>query len=157
VVLNVVTLQLIDDLFPAHGATCATVHRLARRRVSWMSGADTTEVASPGLCVSGEDVVTHLLGSLLAQYGRQVVLEDDRASGELMNRHDRDGASSDVDWVVIASGRPVSPSVGGVGTGRRTIIAAELALSPHADDSTSWMETTRRGWVFMAPTGDGTA
>src|SRR5262249_50588784 len=103
------------------------------------------------------DVVTHLLGSLLAQYGRQVVLEDDRASGELMNRHDRDGASSDVDWVVIASGRPVSPSVGGVGTGRRTIIAAELALSPHADDSTSWMETTRRGWVFMAPTGDGTA
>jgi 2-polyprenyl-6-methoxyphenol hydroxylase-like FAD-dependent oxidoreductase len=147
-VLNGVTVALLEEIFGDGAIRRAGGHPLRARQVRW--GTDTfARVEEPSLGVAGDVLVESLLAELLACHAHRVALDP----SETPERGAPLGASPTFEpesgWTIAGGGG----SGGGARRqcwGTRKLLAGELPLQA-SDDATTWMESTPRGWVFMAP------
>jgi hypothetical protein len=148
-VLNGVTVALLEEIFGAGAIRGAGGHPLRARRVRWGGAPAFAAVEEPSVAVAGDALVGRLLAELLVGHAQRVTLD----SPETPELGAPPGASPAVDagsgWTV-AGGGGSGAGARRQGWGARTLLAGELSLRA-ADDATTWMESTPRGWVFMAP------
>jgi flavin-dependent dehydrogenase len=137
-VLNPVTIALLEDLWDADGTLLAGAHPLSGRVVAWGRGGLET-AAEPALSLDGGDLGRRLRDRLA---GVRVVAEPPG---------DPDGW----DWVVEAGGAG-SPGEATV-AGRRCVLAARVRLAPGASGTLCRMTTVPGGWIHLAPLGAGLA
>ncbi|HUG38687.1 MAG TPA: hypothetical protein VML54_17140 [Candidatus Limnocylindrales bacterium] len=143
-VLNAVTVALLEEVFGAGEIRRAGGHPVRARRVRWGSVPHFAEVEERSLAVAGDVLVESLLAELLACHAHRV----EREPLETPEPGASPTIAADGGWTIAGGGGSGEDRRQCWGT--RTLLAGELSLQA-SDDATAWMESTPRGWVFMAP------
>ena len=143
--------ELLCDVWGADAGVLDTAWTVQRRSVRWGDNARQC-VAAPSRTLDGTALNERLAAYLSRNYEDQVCL--DHSTPLSGNPVTTEGTvpsedKADVRWLITATPTPDSARFGVVG--RRHIIAAEARLTPAYDSSTCLMETSRQGWVYLAP------
>lgn len=139
--------ELLCEVWGAEAGMLDTAWTVQRRYVRWSEG-DGQYVAAPSRTLDGTALNQRLAAHLARNCGDQVLF-DHRTP--LPDNPVTPEATTDGRWLIAATPTPDSARFRVVG--RRRIIAAEARLLPACDSSTCLMETTRQGWVYLAPVG----
>src|SRR5262245_12551000 len=131
VVLNPTTIDLLQRLFHGVHPALADSHSLKYRSVRWTVDANQVTLPAPALVISEAQLVAALT---------ERTWNKNRVSDSARN-----GA-----WRILARGRGTD-CADRQSFGSRQIRAAEFILSGPA--TTSVLESTTSGWVFMVPMG----
>jgi hypothetical protein len=147
--LNRLTLRLLQDLFGCEAALLRQGSPIRGRLVSWERSSGTPDpVAEPGIAISANRLRRILIDVLRSG--------DTKDHVHVMEAEDR-GLNADTIWTVDARGR----GAGGPGTvmaiGERVAICGSVKLSTEADPSFSAVEAIEHGWLFLLPRGGGRA
>lgn len=164
--LNDVTVALIEDLFDGDPTLLAGAHRLEERRVLWGPDEDNT-VPSIGFAIDGCRLMQRLVQHLARGTDGHVTLDetldlaDPAARAELLKELPGDHRGK-AEWVFDATGRRAELSRvrlrAGMGpVGHRTALAAVVPLASSVDETVCTIETVSEGWMFLLPLGSGRA
>jgi hypothetical protein len=109
-------------------------HQLRRRLVRW--GCETSSVLQPALAIHG-DVLFHRVKHVL-----QHIVGPDVTK------------AAHADWSLFSANTGIPALRTEMNCGRRVTLSCEVRISAHDDFSTSWVETSDSGWVYLFPIGD---
>lgn len=150
-VLNAVTVELINHVFDSPPDLFADAHRLYRRGVYWGEATADPVGDAPCVVMRGETLNERLLASVKKRDGARVAFQTLPSGGS-------PAPEPRASWSVYAGGVKGLAAYGSQPPelrrfGRRRAILAEARLSADADEETCWMEATPAGWLFLAPLG----
>lgn len=149
VVLNSVTIQLISDIFGDADHIFAGTQPINRHYADWDSDLAGQFSASPGLALHGNDLSARL---------SEVSTRDPQLRVRIGTPPDKFRKAGE--WVIYAMNVPDSSNLNSIKScryGRRSAILSEVTLLHGVDWTTSWTEATPKGWLFLAPLGNGHA
>jgi flavin-dependent dehydrogenase len=141
VVLNSVTISLLEEVWGGDGMLLAGAHQLTGRRVRW-GGAGVETAAQPGVSMDSGVLARRLRERLVCDLVTGGPPGCERAAG-------------DWDWVIDAD-----RTGDGLAAGRRCVLAAQVRLRPDVPDVPDGlcrMETVPDAWIHLAPLGAGLA
>ncbi|MGH3943279.1 MAG: NAD(P)/FAD-dependent oxidoreductase [Pseudonocardiaceae bacterium] len=135
--------ELLCEVWEADAGVLDTAWTVQGRYVRW-NDSGRQYVAARSRTLDGTALNQRLAAYLSRNYGDQIRFD----SSPPLADHP---VSQDGRWFITATPAPNSSRFGVVG--RRRIIAAEVRLPPACDPSTCLMQTSRQGWVYLAPVG----
>ncbi|HKR21998.1 MAG TPA: hypothetical protein VJS17_05345 [Pyrinomonadaceae bacterium] len=143
--LNAVTIQLIHDIFGDVNYVLRGAHPVNRHYINWGDNRPGEFTPSSGFTLTA-DVLSTRLFDLLRWDSRLII------DGE-------SDAESKFDWDVYAANtrRIGNTDISSRRFGQRYAISFDVTLRDDVDCTTSFIEATPRGWLFLAPLGQGRA
>ena len=142
VVLNAVTIQIIHDIFGDVNYLLQDAQPIKRHYINWGDNRPDEFTPCSAFALTA-DVLSARLFDLLKQDSQLII------AGE-------SDADSKFDWDIYAANgqRTIIPPRR---FGRRSAICVDVTLHDDGDSTTSFIEATPGGWLFLAPVARGRA
>ena len=145
VLLNDVTIRLLQELFGCEAALWSQGQIIRGRLVSWSNAADDAELVKE----SGLAIRASSLHRLLEEALRSGV------SGDRLHilEPEETMARDDSNWTVEARGRSTNHRGRVLNVGERVALTCEARIDRTADPSLCAVESLENGWLFLLPLG----
>lgn len=138
VVLNAVTIQLIHNIFGDVSHVLRDAQPIKRHYINWGDNRAEEFTSTSGFTLRGNDLSARLLD--LLSHDSQLIVTDETWAEPF-------------DWQIYAA----KSRSNDVRFGQRCAISVDVTLHEDSDFTTSFIEATPGGWLFLAPTAPGRA